>query len=305
MKKAIVLTLALIMAVSAIALADTGNPFRAGIGARALAMGGAFVAVANDTTAAYWNPAGMSQLKDTRIGGMSTNAFGINGLTHQYLGAVTDISGFGVGAGYDRYSVTYVGKSTTTTEAYSVFSGSVSANIAGIGMVGANVKYYSYPNAKGAFGFDLGSIFNLGDVFSVGVAAFDLGNTTIDANDVISARYVAGAAMKLLDGSLIMAGDLDFDSAFNMGDAHLGLEYKLIPQLALRGGAVFENNFSSYYFTVGAGLDIAGLYVDAAYLLNDTVGNTLVLSAEFSLSSLLGGGKAPAPTPAPTPAPKG
>ena len=32
------------------------------IGARAMGMGGAFVAVANDATAAYWNPAGLSQL---------------------------------------------------------------------------------------------------------------------------------------------------------------------------------------------------------------------------------------------------
>jgi hypothetical protein len=33
-----------------------------GVGARALAMGGAFVAVADDATAAYWNPAGLAQL---------------------------------------------------------------------------------------------------------------------------------------------------------------------------------------------------------------------------------------------------
>jgi hypothetical protein len=34
-----------------------------GVGARALAMGGAFVAVADDATAAYWNPAGLAQLE--------------------------------------------------------------------------------------------------------------------------------------------------------------------------------------------------------------------------------------------------
>ncbi len=301
MKKAIVLTLALIMAVSAIALADSGNLFRSGIGARALAMGGAFVAVANDSTAAYWNPAGLSLVKDTRIGGMSTNAFGLGGLTHQYFSAITDFSGFGIGAGYDRYSVTYAGKTGTTTYDYSLFLGSVSADIAGIGTVGANVKYYSLPVNKTGFGFDLGAIFNLGKMFSFGVAAFDLGNTKIGTTDVVAARYVAGAAMKMLNGSLIMAGDVNFDSAFNMGDTHLGLEYKLIPQLALRGGVVFENNFTSYYYTVGAGIEVAGLYVDGAYLLNDKVGNTLVVSAEFSLSSLFGSKKAAPATTTPTP----
>jgi len=40
---------------------------------------------------------------------------------------------------------------------------------------------------------------------------------------------------------------------------------------------------------VGAGINVAGLYVDAAYILEETLGNTLVLSAEFSLGGLLGG----------------
>jgi hypothetical protein len=36
---------------------------------------------------------------------------------------------------------------------------------------------------------------------------------------------------------------------------------------------------------------VAGLSVDVAYLVNDNVGNTLVLSAEFSLGGLLGDGE--------------
>jgi len=38
-----------------------------GVGARALAMGGAYVAVANDATANYWNPAGLSFLAGPEI----------------------------------------------------------------------------------------------------------------------------------------------------------------------------------------------------------------------------------------------
>ena len=38
-----------------------------GIGARALSMGGAFVAVADDSTAVFWNPAGLAQLKGRGI----------------------------------------------------------------------------------------------------------------------------------------------------------------------------------------------------------------------------------------------
>ncbi len=33
-----------------------------GVGGRALGLGGAFVALANDVTAGYWNPAGLAQV---------------------------------------------------------------------------------------------------------------------------------------------------------------------------------------------------------------------------------------------------
>jgi len=37
---------------------------RMGVGARALAMGGAFTAIADDATAAYWNPAGLTKIEN-------------------------------------------------------------------------------------------------------------------------------------------------------------------------------------------------------------------------------------------------
>ena len=306
MKKVIVLSLALIVVISALAFADgvgAFSAFKSGIGARALAMGGAFVAVADDSTAACWNPAGLAQVKDTRIGGMSTDLFGL-GYTHQFVNAITEFSGFGIGLSYERAAVpgTQVDESGNAgnefTWSESLFLGTVSVDIEGIGLVGANVKYYMADSGLGdsasGFGFDLGLLFNLGDMFTIGVSAFDLGNTQIawstGANDVVTGVYKVGTAVKLLDGSLILAGDLDF-VGMEMGDAHVGLEYKLIPELALRGGVLLADNFSEYSFTVGAGLNVAGLNVDAAYLLNEDLGNTLVLSAEFSLSSLFGGGE--------------
>lgn len=45
------------------ALAGTALADSSGFGARALGMGGAFTAVADDGTAAYWNPAGLAQVK--------------------------------------------------------------------------------------------------------------------------------------------------------------------------------------------------------------------------------------------------
>lgn len=292
------------MVISAIALADGVGAFSAfknGIGARALAMGGAFVAVADDATAMVWNPAGLAQLNDTRLGGMSTDLFGL-GITHQVVGAVTTFANFGIGLGWERASIAgqvvdeegEAGDLFTWTE--QAILGTLATNIMDIGLAGANVKYYMADSGLGdtanGFGFDLGLLVNLGDIFAVGVAATDLAGTTISwaggATDVVSGLYKAGMAMKLVDGMLVLAADMDFDG-MNLGDAHVGMEFNIIKELALRGGVVLTNSFQDYYFAVGAGINVAGLYVDAAYILEETLGNTLVLSAEFSLGDLLGG----------------
>ena len=297
-----VVSLALIMVLSALAVADgigAFSAFKSGIGARALAMGGAFVAVANDATASLWNPAGLALLDDTRLAGMSTDLFGL-GITHQYVGAVTTFANLGIGLGWERASIGgqiidggELGAAFTWVE--QAIIGLLATNVMDIAMVGANVKYYMADSGLGdsasGFGFDLGLLVSLGDMFVIGVNAMDLGGTPIEwdggATDVVSGLYKAGLAMKLADDKLILAADVDFDG-LDIGNTHVGVEFQLIDELALRGGVVLTNNFQDYYFAVGAGINVAGLYVDAAYVLEETLGNTLVLSAEFSLGGLLG-----------------
>ena len=63
MKRMMIVSLALIMVLSALAVADgmgAFSAFKSGIGARALAMGSAFVAVAEGATAGFWNPAALA-----------------------------------------------------------------------------------------------------------------------------------------------------------------------------------------------------------------------------------------------------
>jgi hypothetical protein len=54
-----------------------GSDLGMGIGARAVSMGGAFTAVADDASAVFWNPAGLSQLTDNQIY--------LSGLKDQYV----------------------------------------------------------------------------------------------------------------------------------------------------------------------------------------------------------------------------
>jgi hypothetical protein len=303
MKRVMVVSLALLMVLSVVVLADgigAFSAFKNGIGARALAMGGAFVAVCDDATAMVWNPAGLAQLDDTRIAGMSTDLYGL-GITHQFVGATTSFANLGIGLGWERSSIDGqsveagggLGESFTWVE--NAIIGSLATNVMDVAMVGANVKYYmansGLGDAASGFGFDLGLLVSLGDMFVIGVNAIDLAGSTVEwdsgATDVISGLYKAGLAMKLADDKFVLAADVDFDGT-NLGDTHVGMEFQVIDELALRGGVVLTNNFQDYYLTVGAGINVAGLYVDAAYILEETLGNTLVLSAEFSLGGLLG-----------------
>jgi len=305
------------MVISAIAWADTATgAFAAskdGVGARALAMGGAFVAIANNATAIHWNPEGLAQVNDTRLTGMTTDLSGSGWITHNVLAATTMFSNIGIGLGWDNVSTSYVDRdligSTAITWNESVVLGSVAMGITDGFYAGANVKYYmatdnNAQSAKG-FGFDLGMLFDLGDMFSFGINAADIGGSSITWDDgkveTVTALYKFGGAVKLLDGNWIVAADVDFlGNNFQMGDIHFGTEVQIIDEFALRGGLLVPvslhdgDTVQSYCFTVGAGVSVAGLYVDVAYLLHDlgsSVGdNTLYLSAEFSFGDLLGVG---------------
>ena len=79
MKKLLILTsLALISCASLFAGRYAGDFMMIGSGARALGMGGAFAALADDGSATYWNSAGLSHIRDTEVSAM--HAFLYNGL---------------------------------------------------------------------------------------------------------------------------------------------------------------------------------------------------------------------------------
>lgn len=73
----------------------TAAPFLSiGQGSRALAMGSAFVAIADDQSAMYWNPAGIAGLEGNGI--IFDHTRWIAGIQYNYLGATINIGNYGV-----------------------------------------------------------------------------------------------------------------------------------------------------------------------------------------------------------------
>jgi opacity protein-like surface antigen len=75
-------------------VATTAAPFlEVGVGARAIAMGGAFVSTANDASAIYWNPAGLGRLSRPEI--MFVHTEWLADINFDFAGAVIPLGRFG------------------------------------------------------------------------------------------------------------------------------------------------------------------------------------------------------------------
>ena len=259
--------------------------FQGGHGAKAYGMGGAFVALADDATGALWNPAGLARIEGLWVGGATATKFtapNFEGVPYQFASLGTTFEGFGVGLSWAMASA---------GELYSAnaFIGTVALSFPlGEGFevdVGFNAKYYMETldgDNYNTFSFDVGLIVPIADTFSVGFAALD-----VAAAD-ISPVYRGGLAFTFLEGAAKLALDVVMvDMSLDAIDFGLGL--KLIEMLEIRAGAMVPGTeFENATFTVGAGLVIADLSVDAAYVLQGEPGDTLVISLSYAFKELFG-----------------
>jgi len=75
-------------------VATTAAPFlEIGVGSRAIGMGGAYVATANDASAMYWNPAGIGRLQALEVIFVHTDW--VADISFDYAGVILPLSGMG------------------------------------------------------------------------------------------------------------------------------------------------------------------------------------------------------------------
>ncbi|MEN3010173.1 MAG: hypothetical protein ABDI20_04215 [Candidatus Bipolaricaulaceae bacterium] len=279
--------------------------YQGGLGAKALGMGGAFCALADDGMAALWNPAGILAFgENVWIAGATSQKFGA--VPFQVLSGGFSFAGYGIGLMWASASDRTDSIKSLKIFDSNLFGGTVALKLGDFGWVGANIKYYIekvQDKAYSGFGFDLGVIVPLMPELALGVVAKDLGTSL--SGESVSTLYVAGFAVKLLDGALKLVADVELSGTFAVDHLRAGLEFALIENLAIRAGlTVPKMNFDKYYVAVGVGFALGGLSVDAAYVLAKNPGESLVLSATFLLGELVQPAPAPTPTPAPAPTPR-
>ncbi|HOT95878.1 MAG TPA: PorV/PorQ family protein [bacterium] len=262
------------------------------VGARALAMGGAYTAAADDPFALYWNPAALEKVKNMGLGLYYSNLTA--GTQYSYLGYAHPTLFIGT------FSIGVLTLSTPDIDLYDdqepIKLGSVAYSrtllMLGYGYrpinwlsLGATMKVEraslpAYPDAvtgsagsltESALGADLGLLLaphSESPFLNQLSLAFSLQNAIQRSMRAVEAKDTTPRTMRLglakgvalgEDGSTMTLA-LEYDKASTMpGQSHLGLEYTFQDLFSLRTG------FNRNHLTYGGGLKLAGVQFDYSY----------------------------------------
>ena len=284
-----------------------------GVGARALGMGGAFVAVADDVTAGYWNPAGVADVGARSLQLMHSETFGdvVNYDTGAYVHPVDDRAAVAVTfvrlavddipftdfesdedrIYYDAARISW--ESDSESAALVTYARTVSERL----RVGGNLKliqklignYSCY-----GLGFDLGAKYDVWTGTTLGVNVQDATTTLLvwdtRERERIMPTVKVGVAysrpVPSMDGELTAAADADFRfenrqlaDEYHMGsvsaDTHYGLEFVYRDMVGVRAGLAMGQ------LTAGAGLNLGGFTVDYAFGKHEYLDSSHRLSASY------------------------
>jgi hypothetical protein len=256
---------------------ETGLAFlKIGVGARAAAMGEAYVAVAQDASAVYWNPAGIANTPDFEL--HATHHEWISDARYEFLSAVQGLRGHALGA---HVSLLHLGEfegrdlSGNFTESFRAYDFSAGLTYGRRVMrdveVGASGKLlYEKIHDFDAVGFavDLGFRYRTPiRGLTVGATATNLGPEMkfVDDSFLLPAQARIGAAFrtrKLLQG-LTVSSDVRFPNDSDV-KGHVGGELWVHEMVALRGGA--KLGYDEEAGTVGLGLAYRDYLFDYAFV---------------------------------------
>jgi len=269
--------------------ASSGVDFlKLGGGARPLGMGEAYVGLANDVSAMFYNPAGLAQIAFPEILTMSNNWF--LDIKQQMAGFIlpTSVVVIGVGysglssgdiQGYDQNGAATSNFNTSSSSLNLSFGRKINPNLSlGIGIKTITEKLES--RSGNAAAMDAGLLYSVNRNLRLGAAAMNLGSgiTFITENTPLPTSYRLGAAFStmLFEEDINLAADY---VAYPEGaKLNFGVEYLVRNTLAIRVGS------SSGVLRAGLGITANLLSIDYAYLSRDDLGPT----HQLSLSILFG-----------------
>jgi len=256
-----------------------------GAGARSLGMGKAFVSIADDASATYWNPAGLAQIDRKEI--TALHAILWADTIYDFISYVHPITGMGtVGGSITRlYSGKFDGRDENNIPTHE-FSNSQTALGASYGKqivdvlaLGASIKYVTHSlddHKNGNFTFDIGGMYKspMVEHLQVGLNLRNLMGLRIgaDTEDKLPLTLRFGFNYKLLRDRLALVVDLE--KSKTPLSYHFGAEYWAFQYLAVRLGMDPEE------FPLGFGIRYRDYGLDYAFATHD-LGGSHRLSASW------------------------
>jgi len=270
-----------------------------GAGARSLAMGGAYVALANEASAPYWNAAGLTQISEHEFLAMYAPFFektSYNFLSYVHpLGkignlAISDV--FLYSEGYEE--VDDDGNVVATNQ--SIFNNAVSISYANRVCrrisLGASLKLIHERVMKysgNGQGIDLGMLYKPLDGLSIGLAVQNVMEPKVTLKydpNVYKMNFKGGLALNAFSNRLVFTADVNklvdekayFSAGMEISPWEKATSY--FSRVALRVGC---NQLQT--FTCGLGLKIKSLSVDYAFSTHD-MGNLHKFALTFGWGNI-------------------
>lgn len=275
-----------------------------GAGARSLAMGKAFLAVSDDASATYWNPAAMTQLDRKEIIALHAELF--EDTTYDFLSYVHPTKTGGVfggnytrlfSGGFEKVQVTIdptsaeivdlkrLGTFDNVQQALTLAYGKQVLDTLSIGTATKFISNVLDTSAHTFFGTDV-SLFLKYPIphYRFAFQIMNLITQTMgDTDDKLPLTFRIGNSYTALRNKLILALDFDKNIRANLG-WHLGTEYWLLNFAALRVGFEGENGLRETSF--GFGLKYRDYSVDYAMALHELgMSNRISASWRFGKSA--------------------
>jgi hypothetical protein len=236
-----------------------GAYLRLGAGARALGMGGAFVALADDVTASYWNPAGLGQLESSQLAAMYS-LMSMDRM-HNFITYAQPLGKLGtLGASLLNFGVRNIDGRDTGGIPTEFFSSSENAFLVSIGrklapalFIGGNLKflYHNLASTKATgVGFDIGAILKIREALRIGATIQDIGSDIKwDTESRLKEEFLTvtrvGISIIPKTTPLKIFADLERNQKQET-KYHVGAEYWVLKSIAARIG------YDRHHFTIGA-----------------------------------------------------
>ena len=242
---------------------------------RASAMGGAFVSLANSSSAVFYNPSGLGQLNSRYLSVFyEPSVFGLKEISTAAI-TYTEAFKFGnLGLGFRTFGFDLYRESKLTL----AFAGSQRDLIFwGIGINYYNISISGYGAASSA-GIDAGAIARLGEKFSWGLSARNIAGAKIGISELaISRIFVTGFKYSPAEKTNVL---IDFEKVVEKPViVRFGAEISPVSVLSLRAGVSTEP--ASY--SAGAGLRYGIFGLDYSVTVTEPLGmnNRINISLDF------------------------